>query len=541
MAHLVAIACGAHAAAQSNPIQVENALPGTTAWQLTTPADSHEIEGFASATSIDHCSPTPLRLYVNTTAPQYRVEVYRLGWYNGLGGRLIAGPTTAAATPQPAPTPNPQTGLIECNWSTPFLLQPSCSWVSGVYVAKLTAIPGGRQCYVHFVVRDDARSSLLLFQCSVTTYQAYNDWGGKSLYGDATSHAARVSFNRPYLPGWGSGQFFSYEYDMVRWLEAEGYDVTYGTNVDTHRSLAHVLAHQAFLSVGHDEYWSWEMRTNVQTARDLGIHLAFFSANTCFWQIRLDPSTIDGAASRVITCYKDDALQHDPVAIDGNPSNDYLITRTWRDNGRPENMLIGVMLDVCDVGVNADLVITNAGHWVFAGTGAQNGQTLAGLVGYEADRRFSPEPPGVETLAHSPVPPTQWCPVSPSDMTAYTAPSGAIIFATGTIQWAWGLDDFACACAATHSPLMHPVARQMTRNVLGRLSQSPYPGVWVDFAHAGNESGAFTQPYNTIAEGVSAAAAGETIRIKSGHSNETLRITRSVGLTSWHGAAVIGR
>jgi hypothetical protein len=183
-------------------------------------------------------------------------------------------------------------------------------WVSGVYVAKLTA-GSGKQSYIIFVVRDDARSSPYLVQSSVTTYQAYNEWGGTSTYFGTASNsstilalcASRVSFDRPYMTGShpgaaygnGAGEFFTWgkvpgsatqepatwEYNMVRWLESEGYDVTYCTDIDVNRDPNLLLSHNAFLSVGHDEYWSGTARTNVERARDLGVHLAFFAGNIC--------------------------------------------------------------------------------------------------------------------------------------------------------------------------------------------------------------------------------------------------------------------
>jgi hypothetical protein len=343
-------------------------------------------------------------------------------------------------------------------------------------VAKLTAGISGTSSHIIFVVRDDARPAPFLFQSSVTTYQAYNPWGGKSLYdfNSTGGRALKVSFNRPYVDEFGSGQFMAFwagwENNMVRFLEREGYDVTYCTNVDTHAHPGLLATHKAFFSVGHDEYWSWEMREQVEAALASGVHLGFFSANTCYWQIRFEPSPADGAANRTIVCYKDSYAQ-DPYYTDGNPDHQRLVTGLWRAHpvNRPEETLIGVQYDFWPV-QSEDLVIENASHWIFEGTGLRDGDRLPGLVGYEADRMFGNSPAGTVRLAHSPVN-IDGAFAGYSDMTIYTAPSGALVFATGTIQWSWGLDDFRGGIV--HPLVVNPVAQQIMRNLLARLAIAP--------------------------------------------------------------------
>ena len=241
---------------------------------------------------------------------------------------------------QQTPSPDPVTGLIECHWSKSYTLAVPASWTSGVYLARLTGATSGKQSYVIFVVRDDARPSALLYEASFTTYQAYNFWpggsNGKSLYDWAPGKRAwKVSFNRPYVLGYsyvagqsegaasglGDGEYLTnlqpgpystsypispagFEYNMVRWLEKNGYDVTYAANIDVHENGNLLLNHNGFISAGHNEYWSMEMRNNVQNALNRGVNLAFFSSNTAYWQIRLEPSAITGDADRTIVCYK---------------------------------------------------------------------------------------------------------------------------------------------------------------------------------------------------------------------------------------------
>src|SRR6185312_6218223 len=271
----------------ANTIQIENAKQGTTAWQLSNYASNHEIEGYASATSVNRGGQ--IKLFVNTIDRNFTIEIYRTGWYGGTGGRLIAPAMQLAGTAQPSCPTVDSTGLIECNWANPYVLRipndtaDSSDWASGVYLAKLTG-SSGRQSYIVFVVRDDARPSDYLFQSNVDTYQAYNNWGGRSLYAyNSDFQARKVSFNRPYIDSQGAGQYlYGYEYPMVRFLEREGYDVTYASDLDVHENANLLSSKKADLVVGHGEYWSWEMRANITAARDRGVGLAFLSANDCY-------------------------------------------------------------------------------------------------------------------------------------------------------------------------------------------------------------------------------------------------------------------
>lgn len=448
----------------ANPIIEENQRPGTRQWDLTDSAREREIEGYASATSV--AAGQSISLLVSTRDPRFRVSIYRLGWYGGDGGRLVSDPIERNGRVQPDPVTDGSTGLVECRWSDPVVLTiPAADvWPRGMYVAKLTALPSGKEAHIPFVVRDESRGAAFLFQSSVTTWQAYNKWGGKSLYfGDP--QARIVSFDRPYEQRSGGGELFRWEYNMVRFLEREGYDVSYCTNVDVHANPDLPGRARAFLSVGHDEYWSWEMRSGVEAALARGVGLGFFSANNCYWQIRFE-SGHDGAANRRIVAYKEAALGLDPFATDGTPANDPRVTTKWRNApvSRPEDALIGVMYQSGNWGVDADIVITDAGHWVCAGTGLRDGDALPGLLGYEVDQISGNAPPGLQQIGHSPF--VKEDGIRYSDMTAYVASSGATVFATGSIQWSWGLDDYA----QSKGSRMNSAAQQMTRNVLSRIA-----------------------------------------------------------------------
>ncbi len=307
---------------------------------------------------------------------------------------------------------------------------------------------------------------------SFTTYQAYNTWGGVSLYGGATI----VSFNRPYItptgsPLWkGCGDFWEWECNLLRWMEREGYDVSYCGSVDVHATTNLLWNHKAFMSVGHDEYWSYPMRWNVKAARDRGVNLAFLSANTSFWQIRFQPSTLDGAPNRDVVCYKSSA---DPLY--NTPSN-YLSTVQYRSYPvlDPESSLLGVYFDFA--GVNSDLVVNDPSHWLFAKTGVTPGQRFPGLLGYEVDSTNLYSPPGMQVACSSPYlgfgAPANTA-TSYSDSASYTAPSGATVFAAGTMQWGWGVDDINTP--ALHQSCQSPVVQQMTRNLLARMAGQPVP------------------------------------------------------------------
>jgi hypothetical protein len=408
----------------SSPVAEENARPGHAGWGLQRPALARDIEGYASATSVERGGT--IALYVNTRAPAFTLEVFRFGWYQGVGARRIFGPASMRGTAQPEPAMDPATGLVDCAWVDPFVLTTADAqraWTSGVYLVRLTAADSGAQSWIVFVVRDDTRRADLLVQLPVTTWQAYNAWGGKSLYHWGSSdrqRAACVSFNRPYAAnaqhpaaayGTGAGEFLTnlqphpstygssnagWDCNLVRWLEREGHDVAYCTNLDTHARAPSRAHCKAWLSSGHDEYWSWAMREHAEQARDSGVHLAFLGANAAYWQVRLEASAASASADRIMVCWKKAA--RDPLAA-GDPSR---ATDKWRSAAvnRPEEALIGTMYTADPV--DGDIVVAAPEHWLFDGTGLQRGSVLRGLLGYEVDGVQGHGPAGVQVLAASP-------------------------------------------------------------------------------------------------------------------------------------------
>ncbi|MES2355817.1 MAG: DUF4082 domain-containing protein [Pseudomonadota bacterium] len=467
-----------------NKIVAENQKAGSTQWQLTNPVTPTwpEIAGYASATSVNIGGTLPLKVSLAKAGP-FTIDVYRLGFYGGLGGRLIqsVGPLTGVTQPSCVIT-DPIAKLIECKWDTSYILPIGIDWVSGFYVAKLTDAISGKQTYIWFVVRDDSSRSDLVFQSAFTTFLAYNEYGCPgSLYSlypfNSTNgqQAQKVSFDRPFAqvtinPGHYNNPL-CYEYNMIRWLEAQGYDVSYITNMDVHTNPNLLLQHKTYLSVGHDEYWSKEMRDAVEKARDSGINLGFFSGNTAYWRVRFEPSS-SGEANRIMACYRYPSVTPDPVAP----------TYRWRDaeNNRPENAMIGVMYvgDDDNKYGGYNFVVSNSSDPYYNNTGLQNGNTCTQLVGFEWDgvvnNGFAPS--GLIVLSNSTVTPRSTvAPGTPitstqiSSAARYTALSGAKVFATGSIQWSWGLDNFG----VIQTPRADLRVQQITANVLSSMGAKP--------------------------------------------------------------------
>jgi len=438
------------ALAADNPIVIENQQSGSSAWRLTpgwiTNDAIGQIKGYASATSVNQNESITLYVTVNP-AQTYTIDFFRMGWYGGLGGRLLfhAGPLDGVQ--QSACVPDPTTGLIACTWAPSYTLAIPSDWTSGIYLALLTNA-AGYQNYVMFVVRD-GRPAPLLYQQGVMTDQAYNNYpddlqSGKSLYGSNSygantvagdRRAVKVSFDRPYSTH-GAGLFPNWELQLVWWLERTGYDVTYSTDMDTHVNGGALLTRRGFIAGGHSEYWSREMRDTVEAARDAGVNLAFFGADAASVQVRVEASAA-GVANRVIVCYKDARI--DPVQ---GPTT----TVAWRSPpvNRPEQPLRGIQT-AGYVLSNSDYVVTNSSHWVYAGTGLRDGDVVPGIVGYEMDR-FWPNWPPPNTvnqviLSHSPYTDLTGMPAY-ANSSIYQAPSGAQVFSSGTTSWSWGLVDF---------------------------------------------------------------------------------------------------
>jgi len=545
-------------AAAQNPIVLENQNPGTNAWYIqgNTGSDSvGQISGYMSATSVN--KGQPITFYVSVNPSQtYTIDVYRLGWYQGLGGRLMQHIGPLNGTQQPTCPMDPTTGMIECQWAAGYTLTTQTTWTSGVYLAVLTNSQNYHH-YTHFVVRDDSRVAALMYQLPDDTYQAYNDYPydqktGKSLYSfdsygattvGGTTAAVKVSFDRPYdydgeCGVWGYCVLAG-DAAFIHWLEKSGYDVTYSSDVDTHTNGAALLNYRGFISGVHNEYWSKAMYDNVTAARDGGVNLFFSSANAIYWQIRYESSS-SGVPNRVIVCYRDATI--DPTT---DPT---LTTVNWRDPplNRPEQELIGIMYtDIVDQnaqGNYATYVVNNSSNWVYAGTGFKNGDTVAGVVGYEADRLFSNYTgptyvPGTYTLlSDSPFKASGASDYANSSI--YQAPSGAWVFASGTVQWANALDGFSPSGLS----IVDSRLQQTTANVLNQFisnatvgnftlaasptSQTVTPGNGTSYGITITPSGGFTGQVTFSASGLPSGAVG-SFAPNPATSSSTFSVTTS--------------
>ena len=456
------------AGAAGNPIQTENALAGTTSWgppqQGLTAQNQHALEGYASEISVQ--PGDTIHLHVSTSpAARYRIQMYRLGWYGGSGGRLLGcipscgGDEQGTAYSVPSLDGN---GYVDAGWPITDTFTIPSNAVSGYYLAKLVLTNGSLSGSTHnipvIVSEPSGQRAPALVVAPVNTWQAYNPWGGKSLYDFQSTGgvaAVKVSFNRPFHPGHTP---LEYDLDLLRWLEQEGYDIAYTTDVDVHLDPSLLLGRKVVLTAGHDEYWTKEMRDAFEAARDSGVNIAFMGANTAYWQARIEDS------GHTLVEYRNAA--NDPV------TDTALDTILFRDlvPSRPECKMMGVAynggslsgIDNFDFPVNASAL----SHPWFSGTGFTASSVVRQAVGYEWDQIISgcTQPGPLTTFFH-------YSGSSPADTVAYTAPSGAIVFSTGTLGFVTALDNYTSGIIDTR-------LQQFMRNVLADMldtSSSPTP------------------------------------------------------------------
>jgi len=474
-------------------IVLENAKRGTLGWILGGP--QYPLSCFVAPAS--PAAGERLTLHVNSDVP-FDVEWYRLGWYDGDGGRLVRVDRGLPAQTGGLIEPDPMTGLVEAPWPVALQITVPADWLSGLYTVVIrggrpgpiargsrVGYRGGPAAAAPFVVRPvggtTATPAPVLFVSAATTWQAYNPWGGADFYGasaeDAPEAAAgrravAISFDRPYAGDQGCGYQRRWELQFVRWQEREGRDVEYMADVDLELHPDLLNGRRLIVFAGHHEYWSRPMRSTIEGAVASGINVAFLSANEVFWQVRLGPSPL-GPARRV-TCYKSARL--DPFAI----TNPALTTCRWREPpvNDPEAPLIGQMYGHI-VRRPADWVVRSSRHWLYAGTGLRDGDRLSNLVGQEYDSYFPQfAHPGTVLLAQSPVDAvitgTEIYPSPPiHTATMYKADSGATVFAAGTFQWSWALDAYGDRMYAGVKTPVDPRVGIMTRNLFDRLGDGP--------------------------------------------------------------------
>ncbi len=466
---------------KDNPVVAENSKPGTLEWQLqytrfddpVTLASyplirnlrSSMIEGFVSKTSV---LPGESIDFMISTSPASRfvIDIYRLGWYGGKGGRHMARLGSFQGQPQPVPMMTVER-LRECNWESCTTFTIPKDWPSGVYLGKLTREEvHGKQSYVIFVVKEHRKSEVLC-QVSDLTWQAYNKWPGRdSLYDDGTPEVwytglnVRVSFDRPYAKycqvvdaslSAGSGEFLLWEHPMTFWLEQQGYDVTYCSNIDLHFDPGILGFSKVFISMGHDEYWSGKMLGEAIKARDKGLSFAFFSGNSISGEIQFFDSYL-GVPGRVFSKAK--------VHFDD------------------EEILMGVTSYGPGYG---DWVVKNSKHWIYEGTGLKDGDFIPAIIGWEFHGPPLLDNEGLVEVAGSVL--IQMGDAAASKPGAqekvhagviYPGPKGNWVFNAGTIWWAEGLSQPPGHIPAGYNPEMRTFGVQeniqkITSNILDRM------------------------------------------------------------------------
>ena len=512
---LVLTAAPIPAHAVDNKIVTENALPGNPAseWDVSGAGDL-SLQGFTTQLSVAPGETVSFKVD-DTAATQpapatYRIDIYRLGYYGGAGARKVAtiDPTAITQPVQPPCSFTDPTGarLLDCgNWSVTATWQVPSGATSGIYIARPTRTSDTTKAsHIAFVVRDDTGHSDILVQTSDTTWQAYNPYGGYNLYagsdGSLDSNAWKVSYNRPFTTrtvDQGENWLFNAEYPMVRWLERNGYDVSYATHLDTGLHPERLLDHKVFMSSGHDEYWSQAQRNAVTAARDSGVNIAFFSGNEMYWRIRYDDAGTPGD-QRTMVAYKEGSLapspegEHRRCYLNFNcDSNSSEWTGLWREStdatstqsrpGSPENALTGQISwrnNTSDITVPSDYASLR--FWrntsVASLTGTQTATLTSGSLGYEWSPQYEQymgSYPAGRVLLSSTDALSTFAGVDTHHLSLYKATSGALVFGAGTVQWAWGLDARHDRSATQASSAPSPVMQQATVNLLADMSAQP--------------------------------------------------------------------
>ncbi|MDR8409647.1 hypothetical protein MTP10_12950 [Nonomuraea sp. 3-1Str] len=411
------------------PARPSAAPPGRPAkWRITHRGGEHEIEGYA-----DHTSVLPgerFRLHVSTTAPRFTARAFRMG---AQAEEVWRSERVPGRRQPPARTVE---GTVTAAHWKPSLTVDTTGWREGAYLLRLDASTGGQR-YVPITVRSASTRGRVVLLNAVTTWQAYNFWGGRSLYlgpGGFADRSREVTFDRPYDTT-GARLFLAFELDAIEVAERSGVPLAYLTSLDLRPGV--LDGARAVVSMGHDEYWSPGMRAAVTRARDQGTNLAFLGANAVYWRIGLNDRTV--ACDKESTC------------------------TLWRAS-KPESALVGQMYDCFPA--EAAYVVTRPDHWIYEGT---HGTRFPGMTGVETDRVGTGSPRDVQVLAESPVNCGGRSTVSTS--TYYVAPSGARVFASGTMRWVCAMRGRRCGHGVTDAAAVF--TRRATRNLLTRFAQGP--------------------------------------------------------------------
>jgi len=470
-------------------IAAENQAAGTSAWRLPGPADliggqAHgAIAGYVARQGI--APGETQRVFVSAPgASSVTVDVFRMGWYGGRGGRLVLASGRLPLRRQPRCAHRFATGLTECDWHAALSFPIPPALTSGVYIVKLDASTGAQSDCL-FVLRP-AHATPLLVEIPTATYEAYNAWGGDSLYPGGSSpvgvtgtdQGVEVSYDRPYASQTGAGEFFIREVAMVRFLERYGYPVGYTTIESIDGDPGQLQGARAVIDVGHSEYWSSGDQRAFARVLGQGTSLLFISSDTLAWRVRFAAATAAsseaGQSDHRIVAYKEfaalDPDHGEPTGLfplggaplTGSAYNGCITPRV----AQPGPPVYRYYAWAPAPGLRP--------AWLFAGTGIDSATRIPGIVGYELDQRTPASPQGTQLLGvGTEVPCMAEQEPSPvrgdlAETTLYTAPSGALVFATGTLGWGYALSPVPQASPdAPSAPDPRVVA--MTRNLLAHV------------------------------------------------------------------------
>ena len=461
LAGAAGLSTAAVAADAPAPVQSDADRKARTIWR--SHYDDTRVWGYADRHSVEPGQTFDLMLSTGPDLKSARgkIEIFRIGYYGADDRMLVWRSPTINVGQQPVQITAATVGAA---WTAAIGRIPTGGWRSGYYAIDFVDdLDGLRNINVAFiVVTDGDRSGDVLLELSTNTWQAYNEWGGYSLYSSdfLGTNAQTLSFDRPTAPG-----FFEYEYYLVLWLERMAaemkFKLSYATNFDIHRDISFSEKYKVFISGSHNEYWSLkEFKAVHRRIFQLGRNTMFMGANTAYWQIRYaDVNGIDAFRGRQLVCFKS---LDDPIRFRGDKekSLDY-ITLRFRDGARwPETMLAGVAYQSwfsreVTPPLNYPYVVARTDLPFFSGTGYQVGDLTGNVVGYEWDNR---DPAGdgqrLWQAGRSRIPTIDADSIkvlftgSPVDVDGrpgkaecvyFTSPAGAKVFSSGTIRWALGL------------------------------------------------------------------------------------------------------
>jgi hypothetical protein len=466
-------------AAWAVAVRAENARPGERSWRVgSTAGKAPGLEAYADRVSVR--PGETVGLYVQGSGP-VAVRALRIGDYGGAVARQVwSGTVQAAAQPVRAESdaPIPDAGGIR---GTHLIVAPwhrtgevgTTGWPEGHYLLRLDA--GRASRYVPLTVRSaDARGRLLIVAAAMT-WQAYNGWGGGSLYdGDDGRFANRslaVSFDRPYADGFGSGRFLTYDAPVLTLAERAGLPLAWATDYDLATDPGLLRGAAGIVFGGHAEYWTGPLRDAVAAQVAAGGNLAVLGANTAYWRVRLagrqtglpgQRDARDGRA-RVLVGAKNARL--DPLSA-SDPGG---TTARFRDAPapRPEEGLTGMRYDCFPA--DTSWTVSDPTWWGYEGTGVRAGEKLPGVVGPEADRVYpvATRPRPLQIVAYQPYA------CGPTSRTVHTgaywvAPSGAGVFTAGTMRWPCSTE---AACTHVPGSRTAAVTARVTTNVLTAFSE----------------------------------------------------------------------